>query len=344
MKSRAGISLLFLFAAGAAVARVEPPLPTWAEEERAKMVEDGWMAGGLLLNLEAIPEEDAPGPPSVIEDPTPDELASAPEDEREVAEEYLVEYFESKPEGCLVDPQGLLATRERSDLEAFLEHHGGDSRIDLYVYIFGEDQRIPGEVREEEIVERLYSVGKPAVVIYYYLGAPQRSELYLSPVVTDTVSAADQRRALESSVMRAFGSTRPAEQLEAFLVQMSIRIYWMERMTEGTAVETMESIPDGEELRAFPAKRAAKEEKVEIRSWMKLVGALVAAGFGGSLALWSAVMWWRGRVRLRFPELEVEPRLGGGHAAGIGAVISFGSSAIPPAMQRKQVPDYMRRA
>jgi len=36
--------------------------------------------------------------------------------------------------------------------------------------------------------------------------------------------------------------------------------------------------------------------------------------------------------------------LGAGIGAGIGAVISFSSSANPPATQRNQVPDYMRRA
>lgn len=79
-------------------------------------------------------------------------------------------------------------------------------------------------------------------------------------------------------------------------------------------------------------------------NWIKQWGVVAAAVFGGLLALWGAVAWWRSRVRFRFPESEVEPRLGGSHAAGIGAVISFGSPAIPPAMQRKQVPDYMHRA
>lgn len=336
---------IFLLAAGMVMARVEPPLPAWDAAERSEMVEDGWMAGGLLLNFESVPGEDVGEelPPS-IEDPTAEELAQPPEDEREVAEEYLAAYFEAKPSGHLVDPQGLLATRERKDLEAFLAYHSGDSSIDLYVYVFGVDQRIPSDVREEEIVERLYSVGKPAAVIYYYVGAPQRSVMYLSPVITDTVSAAEQRRALESSVMQAFGSNIPFDQFEAFLVQMSIRIYWMERMTKGTAEETMESIPDGENARSFSRKKAVLEKAPEIPSWMKLVGAVMAAGFGGLLVLWSAVTWWRGRARFRFPEYEVEPRLGGSHAAGIGAVISFGSPAIPPALQRNQVPDYMRRA
>ena len=53
--------------------------------------------------------------------------------------------------------------------------------------------------------------------------------------------------------------------------------------------------------------------------------------------------WLRRRARYHFPEFEVEPRLGGPHAAGIGAVISFASAAVPPASQRDQVPDYLKR-
>jgi hypothetical protein len=54
--------------------------------------------------------------------------------------------------------------------------------------------------------------------------------------------------------------------------------------------------------------------------------------------------WLRLSARYRFPDFEVEPRLGGAHAAGVGAVISFASAAVPPASQRDQVPDYLRRA
>ena len=334
-----------LLTAMAAMAQIETPLPAWDAEDRKKSVEDGWLAGWLLPEFESVPDETEVEPlPAGIENPTPDELAEAPEEETEVAEEFLDAYFEAEPLSHLVDPQELLSTEERKDMETFLGLHASDSAIDLFVYLFGEHQMIPGDVRDEEMVERLFSEGKPAAVICFYLGAPQRSAMYLSPALTDSVSAAEQRRALESSVMRAFGRDVPSDQLEALLQQMSIRIYWMGRMAKGTAVETMGSIPEGEDALSFSKKKPVVKERAKLPPWVKEAGVMVASGLGLLLALGGVVIWWRARARFRFPEFEVEPRLGGNHAAGIGAVISFGSPAVPPALQRKQVPDYLRRA
>ena len=49
------------------------------------------------------------------------------------------------------------------------------------------------------------------------------------------------------------------------------------------------------------------------------------------------------RIRYVFPEIENSQLLGAPHAAGVGAVVSFGSSQLPPAKQRDQVPDYLQR-
>lgn len=339
------IFLTALLFTAMATAQSEPTLPEWDEADRAISVNDGWIAGWLLAELESMPDEVVVEPLAHgIEDPTPDELADGSGKETDVSEKFLAAYFEAKPTRHLVDPQELLASEEKKELEKFLGIHSGDSSIDLFVYVFGEHQMIPSDVRDEELVERLFSAGKPAAVIYCYLGAPQRSAMHLSPSITDSVSAAEQRRALESSVMRAFSREAHSEQIKAFLEQMSVRIYWMERMTQGTAVETKESIPEGESGLSFPKKKVVVEQKWEMPPWMKQVGVMVAAGFGCLLVLGGVVLWWLARAKFLFPEFEVEPRLGGNHAAGIGAVISFGSSAISPAMQRKQVPDYLRRA
>ncbi|MFD2256490.1 hypothetical protein ACFSSA_07375 [Luteolibacter algae] len=336
------ISFFCLFGFSAA-ALTEPPLPSWNPEEHEKMLSDGWLAGSTLLTYEPLPEEKkADETPLEVEEPTPDELAEEV-DENIVSEEYLSDYFAEKPANFIVDPQNLLSVKQQKDLSAFLNYHAGDSSIDMYVYVFGTDQEIPGDVREEEVVERLYSVGKPAVVLYYYLGAPQRSAMYLSPVITDAVSAAEQRRALQSSEIQAFDSVNSFDQLEAFLVQMSIRIYWMERMIEGTAVETMKTIPAGATARKFRV-REQEDTSFVLPGWMKITLAAIISTIGGLLVISSLWMWLRSRQRFIFPDFEVEQRLGGSHAAGVGAVISFASSAVPPARQRDQVPDYMRRA
>ncbi len=326
------------------LAAVEPGLPTWGEGEKARLEEAGWMAGGLLLTDEPVPEETAEEEvqPLDVAQPTAEEIAEAEIPPDVIPEKYWPAYFDERPKSFLIDPQGLLGAVDYRDRLGFLNYHAGDSAIDLYVYVFNGGQDIPGEVREEEMMERFFSEGRPAAVVFYYLGAPQRSEIYLSPSLTDGISAAEQRRALESSVMQAFEKVDPAAQIEAFLVQMSIRLYWMERMMGGGQVVEGEL--------AAPAGRTGKTE--EVSKWEKLGPVMdrlrpyaAPAASLACLALvgLSASVWTRRRARYVFPEFDVEPRLGGAHAAGVGAVISFASASVPPASQRDQVPDYLRR-
>lgn len=318
---------------------VEPPLPAWEAGERKEMIAGGWFAGRVLLTNEPFSEfVEEEVPELEVGEPTAEEIAPGGGDGGDVREEFIAGYFAEKPGMHLVDPQGLLEERQRLDLEAFLIYHANDSSIDMYVYVFENDQTIPGDVREEEVVERLYSAGKPALILYYYLGNPQRVAMYLSPVLTDSVSAAEQRRAVESSVMKAFGSTDGYEQLEAFLVQMSIRIYWMERLAEGFV-----EAPDGGTVFTRSEKELVEEE-VDYGPWIRIAAGGGLALLGVVLSVGAGFMWMKGRGRYVFPEIEVEPRLGGNHAAGIGAVISYASPAVSPASQRDQVPDYLRRA
>jgi hypothetical protein len=346
MKSVLMATLLCATCVSPASARVEPPLPTWEPEERQVLEEDGWFAGKFLLTDDPMEEEsEAPSPKQLdVEAPTADELADDEPPASVIPEKYLSAYFGERSEEFIVDPQGLLSSKDLKDRTEFLRYHAGDSSINLYIYLFKGDQEIPGEVREEEIIERFFSEGKPAAVVYYYLGAPQRSVFYLSPSLTDAVSAAEQRRALQSSVIQAFQSAVAADQLEAFLVQMSIRLYWMERMLVGNvrASDAMPVLADAAVTRSAETVSPPTLGIVGkfIVPWiphallMVMIPA-VALGFRSWLGL---------RARYHFPEFDVETRLGGGHAAGVGAVISFANAALPPASQRDQVPDYLRRA
>jgi len=335
------LHLLFLVALCPLLyARVEPPLPTWKDEEKKMLEEQGWFAGRLLLTDEPMEDDSAHQEPAPleVEAPTSDELAEDEPPSSEIAEKYLLAYFENRPESFIVDPQGLLSSNEAKDRLGFLKYHAKDSSIDLYIYLFGADQEIPGEVREEEIIERFFSEGKPAAVVIYYLGAPQRSVFYLSPSLTDAVSAAEQKRALQSSVIQAFQSAVATDQFEAFLVQMSIRIYWMERMLGAVvaADDTMAVMMPPS--KSVPLPMVSLFDRIS--PWLPHALLLVVIPMVALVFR----LWLRSRAKFSFPDLEVEPRLGGGHAAGVGAVISFANAAMPPASQRDQVPDYLRRA
>ncbi len=324
----------------------EPGLPKWNANEKRELESAGWIAGGLLLTDDPVPDDPKPEITTAlkVEQPTAEEIAQDTEHSPEIPEKFLPTYFAERPKTFLVDPQGLLSPANFRDRLSFLNYHASDSSIDLFVYVIGKDQEIPSEVREEEMIERFFSQGRPAVIAYYYLGSPQRSVVYLSPSLTDVVSAAEQRRALASSVVQAFEKLNPAEQLEAFLVQMSIRVYWMERMIGGAAT-TPEVAPVPGAAEIAVEKTLAKNQKIE---WARAIALKYTMPAGASLALllaaFSINFWLKRGARYVFPDLDVEPRLGGAHAAGVGAVISFASAALPPASQRDQVPDYLRRA
>jgi hypothetical protein len=64
---------------------------------------------------------------------------------------------------------------------------------------------------------------------------------------------------------------------------------------------------------------------------------------GALLLLLTLRFWHKRRALYRFPDFEVESRLGGAHAAGVGGVISFANATVPPASQRNQLPEYLRR-
>lgn len=331
----------------AAHALNEPPLPAWEDaKERGRLEAKGWVPGAILLTDDPVPDEPVKpaAEPLKVEQPLPEEIAEDFKQFPDVPEKFLPAYFAEHPKNFLIDPQGLLSASTYRDRLGFLNYHASDSSIDLYVYVLAGNQEIPSEVREEEVIERFFSQGRPAAIVYYYLGAPQRSVVYLSPSLTGSISAVEQHRALESSVMQAFERTDAAEQLDKFLVQMSIRIYWMERMLTGEA-SANDALPVATPLTEADKKAAIKSAKLiwlqQIATKAAIPAALVLAAF---MTAFGFNHWLRLRARYRFPEFEVEPRLGGAHAAGVGAVISFASASVPPASQRDQVPDYLRRA
>ncbi|WP_193211120.1 hypothetical protein [Luteolibacter marinus] len=329
-------ALVWILTSGLALAAAEPPMPSWSAEDRKALAKGELIPGQVLLDgdaAEALPvSPEVPGP-------TDEEIAEAEQSSPRVAEKFLEAYFGERPAAFLVDPQQLLGTKETREREEFLKYHSGDSEIDLYVYLFDGHQEIPSEVREEEVVERFFSSGKPAVVAYYYLGAPQKTEIQVSPGLGGMVSAAEQRRALSSSVEEALEKPDAYAQLEAFCVQLSIRIYWMERAAG--LVGEAPVVPVAVRAKSSPAPKEVSPVVAQAKEWALRYGPPAGIMAGAILIVVAGVVIARRRMRYEFPVFEVSPRLGGSHAAGIGAVISFGSTTQSPSSQRNEVPDYL---
>ncbi len=342
MSARCALLLAAGLVANALAAAGGPPLPAWDEVARKQLEQSGWVPGALLLpDLAPDPEPN----PLDADKPTPEEMVQPRAPVSPIAEKHLATYFGARPDSYLIDPQHLLSANATRDELVMLENHAADSTVDLFIYVFGKDQEIPGEMRAEELIERFFTAGRPAMIVFYFLEQPEQAVMYLSPSVTNTFSAVEQRRALTSSVMQAAEKADPFHQLTTFTTQMGIQIYWMERLLGD------ESAPSDATLASHPrpAKQPKKASAIDtlIERWRPAVAAY-APHAGVATAVLAAViglsLWWRRQVAYRLPEFEVEPRLGGNHAAGIGAVISFVTPTLPPASQRNQIPEYLRRS
>lgn len=224
----------------------------------------------------------------------------------------------------LFDPNKQLSAGAMVERTEFLRHHAEESKIRLRAMVLNRPwlpiETSGFEWKHEDRFE---------VVALYPMGEPSSASLYFSPLLASGISAAEQHRALQSAVIQATGKEDPEDQLQAFLTQLSIRLYWMERMLDGDVAEpaTHITVAPGEPKRGhfnFPALNPLSA----IAPWLA----------GGSLiAISLPVGWWliRKRAQYRFPEFDADPRLGGSHAAGVGAVISYLNPKVPPAAQRE---------
>ena len=245
-------------------------------------------------------------------------------------------YATSRPDGFLVDPQRLLSGSEARERRDFLSYHASDSLIDLYVVLFKGDQMLlnPGDLSGYHLNSRTNA--KPAVMIHYFMGYPERAKLHLTSDLQELVPLAEHGRALNSAMERAKTGVSPLNQLEKFMVQTSIQIYRMERLLrEGTA-EPKPWIPD--------ALKETSSRNAERDSLMAAIGAFWAQWkfklVGGVILLagsWLLLRWLRQHATYEFPDSEVNERLGGAHGAGVGAVIEFGKKSKPPAAQLQKL-------
>ncbi len=321
-----------------------PALPVWSPSDYEK-VKKGEIVAGQNFFAPVPVDPDAKIEPPVVELPEPvEDLPQPEEDETAISDEHMAEYFREIPgDGSgepiyLSDPQDLLSQQEFRDRESFLHYHSSESNIDMFVYLFDQRQEFPVGTDIQAVYRDLFTTHGPVALVFYHLGAPDRSQFFLSSDIRAVISQDEQDRALRAAVEEAFEKSDVAYQLDNFLVELSIRLYWIERELK-VATATREARRLERENRVISAPVNEEDNLRLIGRAVLLAFCVILAGLSG----WGGWVWLQHRRKYRFPEVECGPLLGAPHAAGVGAVISFSNAHLPPSRQRDQVPDYLER-
>ena len=338
------IALLGLSATGLAKKEELPPLPVWDPGDE-ELVKEGEIVPGMDLfrtdiDAVALPTP-RPDPEALIPVGTP-HVVEEEEIPTRIARKYHETYFGRRPASYLTDPQELLSRQEFRDRESFLDYHAGDSEINLYIYLFDVEQELPEGLSIEGLIENYFSSSGSTALVFYFLGAPERTQMALSEDICTSISGEERARALETAVEEAFEKSESYDQLDNFSVELSIRLYWFEKSMSGPMIVPISSGASG-----LGPRLAASAPVVKMKgsSAENRTNFLWGVGF----LLLATVLGWVGRViakrrvRYVFPKTEVGPLLGAPHAAGVGAVISFSNAQVPPSQQRDLVPDYLQR-
>lgn len=344
------VTFSVLLALGSAAAE---SLPAWNKEDRAKL-----MRGELIAGADIFYEDPAkmllPGEVPQAEIPPLEPVEPLPAYDPEVIpHEFLDVYFSSKSEDYLVDPQRLLSMQESLDRKGFLEYHASDSELDIRMYLFDEFQKIPEPYSIQKLCQDHYAGEPLTMVVFCFLGDPKRSQIAFGGKGSAEIQALEVRRMLESSKIKAMEKSDPAMQLEAFIVQLSIRLFWLERerqeartmaeLSKNKALVNSAQDPD-ETVAAGPVIKPADDDgPAGTKSSFPFIIAACLGLLSLSGGAWLGWSLWIHKRRFYFPVLEVPKRLGANYAAGVGAVLVFHNELGSPTSQRNRVSNYLTR-
>lgn len=326
-----------------------PELPNWTEGELKELEEGEYVPGSTLIgtlareSLES--EDDAPIVLTEAERALSEDEGGAQGDPRKIPEEFLPEYFQKPPSGFLNDPQDLLTSQERIDLEKFLAYHTQDVGLDFYLYLFDEKQELPTGSDLEGVVSSHFDPARPAAVVFYHLGAPRRSSMHFTQRVLEVASDAERSRVLWLAREEAAEKSDSSSQLEVFSTQLSIRLADLEKVIRDSGRRLL---PDDSLLSGGDGPSDGRSGPGR---WSRLLGSqAVFWGLVGGLVIGLAgMLGWVGRwIAMRrksylFPDAEGSTLLDAPYAAGVGGVLSFASAQTPPSRQKSDVPDYLQR-
>lgn len=364
-------SVAALLAMSIATGRAVDEMPTWSATDRTKYGSPGSfpLGGGLFPegSLAAPPPgqtpisdsiaavRDAPAPtlgndrPPVLTMRTPDfapDPLPVPESLPKVEGELRARFFGTRPNHCLVDPQGLLTEQRTYEVQRYLEYHAEAADIDIYLLVFGLKQDLPTDISLPDLHQRWFG-DQPAALVTYHLDQPAKSKIEYGQRITQAMKDDALRLVLQRCLREALIADEPQDQIERFTLELSASLADVSaeyrRLSGGgfPALASSNAVPKSiqvaslgnagvqmhqEEpyLAAIPdeaalAPMAQASAMPLLAYWPVAAGALGALGlfsFGGITA---ARIWRRDSLAAEpvlFPERELPMRLGGSYSGG----------------------------
>ncbi|MFK7909606.1 MAG: hypothetical protein AB8F34_03295 [Akkermansiaceae bacterium] len=321
-------------------------MPSWTEEERKRLEEGQLIPGASLLveNEEASPVIKPDPTKGEIEEKLPEPEPEPTYDPRTIPSDHLVSYFRAFPENYLVDPQRLLTMQETQDRVGFLDYHAQDSEIDIRLYLFDAQQQIPEPYSLNQVAKNLYRDSPLTAVVFCFVGDPSRTILAFGGRGAEHVTQQENTRILDSARIKSLESSDTSAQVEAFIVQLSISLYWLEKSLEDIKIAAIPPVEEPERSAAGSKKSSTPGLLSHVKPSMIYIAISVSSFLVSLIAI--AMIWylWRKNKKYCFPVFELPRRLGADYGAGVGAVIGYRDTFGSPSHQRDQVPDYLMRS
>lgn len=322
-------------------------LPKWHEKDRKKLNNGSLIVGSSLLDLSIkpldieLPEiklEQAVTKPLIVHpfQAQPDRPLDPLEDSRQpLSEDLLQRYFANAINEGVTDPQNLLSAKERLDVNYALERYAEESPVSIYFYLFDRNQKVPDNYSAKTIFNTFYYSDPSAVVVYYFIEEPERCQVHFGGKDANLIATNKIRDLVSGIRMAAKKRSDKIDQLDDFIRQLSLHMYWIEKSMIKDIYDPIENITPNQP--GGSASTRSVTDKVYIglnhfsRYWW-----MVALGSTILLIILLSGVWWVKSRRFLFPELHIKPRLHLPNGGSSGGTLSFKDEKQPPSAQRRQ--------
>lgn len=247
---------------------------------------------------------------------------------REVTPEFMRAACGVPGDLFFIDPDSRVPEMPAMELSRLLEFHARDARIRLYVLIIGKNEKLPSSASIDQIASgQLLKTN--ACLLVYPVAEPWRAQLFVSQSVLDCTSQQFLAETAAEGVKQAMQSSEADDQLERYLVVLSSRLFWLQKMAGKKLLDQESRTPLrelGGRVSAPPVLAMSSGRAGPETDW--LFGSLMLGLLFGTV--WAGLKWRQRHLQLLkasiwlLPETDASPRFGGAFCGGGGGMSKFG--------------------